>query len=72
MGPGYLYGIRTEICMMKKLWILTVLLSVAMYSIAQSRLKVMVIFAHPARGGHNDNMNAGWIVREASALLNHR
>ena len=29
-----------------------------------------VVFTfYPARGGHNDNMTAGWIVREASALL---
>lgn len=29
-----------------------------------------VVFTfYPARGGHNDNMTAGWIVREASSLL---
>ncbi len=29
-----------------------------------------IVFAfYPARGGHNDNMTAGWIVREASSLL---
>jgi LmbE family N-acetylglucosaminyl deacetylase len=29
-----------------------------------------VVFTfYPAWGGHNDNMTAGWIVREASALL---
>jgi len=167
MARGDLCGIRSKNCRMKKFWILTVLLSLAMCSMGQSRLKVMVIFAHPdegeiyaggvsalytqmghevkylsltngdaghyamepeelakrryneamhakeilglsayevldyhdgilentkevreivasfiqawdadivftfypARGGHNDNMNVGWIVREASALL---
>ena len=29
-----------------------------------------VVFTfYPAKGGHNDNMTAGWIVREASSLL---
>jgi LmbE family N-acetylglucosaminyl deacetylase len=29
----------------------------------------IVFTFYPARGGHNDNMTAGWIVREASSLL---
>jgi len=29
----------------------------------------IVFTFYPAVGGHNDNMNTGWIVREASALL---
>jgi len=29
----------------------------------------IVFTFYPAKGGHNDNMNAGWIVREASSLL---
>ena len=32
--------------------------------------KADVVFSfYPAEGGHNDNMNAGWIVRGAAALL---
>ncbi len=30
----------------------------------------IVFTFYPAWGGHNDNMTAGWIVREASSLLN--
>lgn len=30
----------------------------------------IVFTFYPAKGGHNDNMNAGWIVREASEQLN--
>jgi LmbE family N-acetylglucosaminyl deacetylase len=29
----------------------------------------IVFTFYPAKGGHNDNMNTGWIVREASSLL---
>lgn len=29
----------------------------------------IVFTFYPAEGGHNDNMTAGWIVREASSLL---
>jgi len=29
----------------------------------------IVFTFYPAKGGHNDNMTAGWIVREASSLL---
>jgi len=29
----------------------------------------IVFTFYPAKGGHNDNMNTGWIVREASLLL---
>lgn len=32
--------------------------------------KADIVFTfYPAKGGHNDNMNAGWIVREASEQL---
>ncbi|TLP79262.1 PIG-L deacetylase family protein [Maribacter sp. ACAM166] len=32
----------------------------------------IVFTFYPAKGGHNDNMNAGWIVREASEQLDQQ
>lgn len=37
-------------------------------SIEEWRADIVFTF-YPAKGGHNDNMNAGWIVREASEEL---
>jgi LmbE family N-acetylglucosaminyl deacetylase len=35
--------------------------------------KADIVFTYyPVVGGHNDNMNAGWIVRDAAALLNQQ